>query len=252
MAAELCILIPLFILYYFGYIPIYLILIIYGFIYWLPKFFFIQLLEFFYPKVLTRVKSSKHIALTFDDVPYGSFEQILKELDKHQMKATFFIVSGDVDQITTNLLIEAVRNGHQLANHGETNSVHFFKSEKGLSNEISKCKNLIDNIYESAKVSIPENQFYRPGAGLFNGKMINFADKFGYKLALGSVYPNDPVIQSSTINYYYLINHICPGDIVIVHDRKWTPKMLIRLLNWMKSNNLKSVTLNELVENKLC
>ena len=68
-----------------------------------------------------------------------------------------------------------------------------------------------------------------------------------YKLTLGSVYPNDPIVRSSFINYWYLRTHIQGGDIVILHDRKWTPNMLTMLLKYMKDNNLVSVTVDQLL-----
>ena len=36
------------------------------------------------------------------------------------------------------------------------------------------------------------------------------------------------------------------GDIIVLHDRPWTPIMLNYLLPWMKENGYVSVTLDEL------
>jgi hypothetical protein len=92
---------------------------------------------------------------------------------------------------------------------------------------------------------LPKKMFYRPGCGLFNQRMIEITESLNYNLALGTVYPNDPVVCSSIINYYYLICHIEKGDIVILHDRKWTAPMLQWLLPWMISKSLKSVILDD-------
>lgn len=76
--------------------------------------------------------------------------------------------------------------------------------------------------------------------------MLRIVEAAGYKLALGSVYPSDPIVFSNYLNYLYLIAHIEPGDVIILHDRRWTPPMLDRLLPWMKAYGYESVTLETL------
>lgn len=248
MVIEVVLLIPLLALYHYKIISGYTIVSVALFVYWIPKFFFIRLLESNYPEIVTRKQHMWKVALTFDDVPYGAFQQILQVLDDNEMKGTFFVISGDVDDDTYRLLIKAVQNGHQLANHGLTNSMHVLKSKANLENEISSCQNLITEIYKLAGIELPKKQFYRPGCGLFNRQMLDTVKEFGLITALGSVYPNDPMIPFDIVNYLYLINHIEGGDVVVLHDRTWTPSMLIQLIEWMQINKLSSVTMNELLE----
>lgn len=219
---------------------------VFSFIYWTPKFFFVNLLEHAYPQIITRNHNSQNIALTFDDVPYGSFESILNILDVHGAKATFFIISGDVKD--RHSLIRAVKSGHQLANHGHTNSMHILKSSIDLDFEIRTCQQLIIDVYKEANVPLPAKQYYRPGCGLFNSNMLQLAKAYELQTALGSVYPNDAAIPFSLINYWYLIGHIEKGDVVVLHDRSWTPKMLPQLLKWLKQQKISSVTLDKLFE----
>ena len=142
------------------------------------------------------------------------------------------------------ILINAVKNGHQLGNHGNTNSMHLLKSAEGLHREIDVCDTMIREIYKRAGVMIPKTMVYRPGCGLFSRKMIQIVEDKGYRLALGSVYPNDPIMISSTVNYYYLISHLCDGDIVILHDRSWTVPLLKRFLPYLRNNNYCSATID--------
>lgn len=162
------------------------------------------------------------------------------------MKATYFIISGDVNDSNLNIFVNAIKNGHQLANHGKTNSVHFLKSQTKLKDEIMHCDKLIKDIYKIANIDLPQVMYYRPGCGVFNTKMIQLLSQLNYKLALGSTYPNDATITSSLINYFYLKNHIEAGDIIILHDRKSTPDLLEKLLPWLILKNLQSVTLTTL------
>ena len=260
MITEFTLLIPLLILYGFGIIGWKTILIVAFTWYWLPKFLFLDMfLEKFYPQIITHNKNhsqhfdnngNKLIALTFDDMPYGYHEQIIKLLDFHNMKGTFFIISSYVNDRNRQTLVNAVKNGHQLANHGKTNWMHAILSIDALVNEMYDCDQLIKKIYEEANVQIPDQMYYRPSCGLFTTKMLNIVKECDYKLALGSVYPNDPVIKSPQMNFWYIRLHIEPGDVVITHDRAWTPQMLQELLPYLTNNNYKSVTLNNLFNNK--
>jgi peptidoglycan/xylan/chitin deacetylase (PgdA/CDA1 family) len=188
------------------------------------------------------------IALTFDDSPYTSLHEILHILDQYEEKATFFIISGQVTTQYKEILKQAIKNGHQLGNHGHTNSMHALKSHNVLSDEITKCDNIIKQIYSEANVPLPKQMVYRPGCGLFNSMMLKLVKKLNYKLALGSVYPNDPIVIFPLINYLYLTYHIDHGDIIILHDRRWTPQMLEMLLQWMNLHKFQSVTLDEILQ----
>lgn len=216
--------------------------------YWLPKFIVINLLEYFYPKILTRnTHSGRYIALTFDDAISPSCGEIIKLLDKHSMKGTFFVISSTVTEENIDILIGAVKNGHQLGNHGKTDSIHFLKNDVDLIKEISHCDHIIRDIYKRANVPLPKKMVYRPGSGLFHSRMLEIVENMGYVLALGSVYPNDPVVRSPGINYLYLMNHIEKGDIVILHDRSWTVPLIKDLMEWLYFNNLESTTINKII-----
>lgn len=242
-------------LVYCGILPIYIFAGILFVIYWLPKCITVKFLNKIYPNILTHNKNTnkKQISLTFDDVPYNgtsSFTKIVQILDNYGMKGTFFIISGDVDDNSRKLLVDVVKNGHQLGNHGKRNTMHFCLSESSLIDEIEDCDKLITSIYNEVGISfsssIINKKIYRPGCGLFHNKMLEICDARNYKLTLGSVYPDDPLVCCPIINYYYLLSHIENGDIVILHDRKWTPQMLERLLKHMKSIEMESVTVDNL------
>lgn len=250
MIVELAIAVPLVLLYRYNIISWFHIILITLFVYWIPKFFFISGIEFFFPTVLTRIiNPNNKIALTFDDVPADlSYDNLIKTLDEHKVKATLFIISDYVDADSIQTLINAVKNGHQLGNHGRTNSAHILLSQTQLIAEIKHCDELIKDIYSKADVKLPKRMVYRPGSGLFSDRMIQDVHKLGYILAMGSVYPNDPIVRFSWINYYYLINHIESGDIVILHDRLWTWPMLQKLLPYLHKNKYQMMTINELLK----
>lgn len=250
MITELVVLSPFIMGWYLNIIPIYVVIAILFVYYWLPKIVVLDMImEPHFYKILVRVKSRDNkIALTFDDMPYGNHKDIINLLNTYNMKGTFFMISDYLTSENEQVFIDAVKQGHQLANHGATNSMHAIKKEENLYKEIDACHKAIVDIYNKANVPLPNNMFYRPGCGIFNKYMMNINNKYSnYRTALGSVYPNDPIMISPTINYYYLKYHIENGDIVILHDRKWTPKLLQKLLPWLINKGLDSITLDSLV-----
>lgn len=256
MITELFIISPLVLATIFGYIPFYLTLGVLAFIYQMPKMIFMSALEYFAPDVINvrrclNSRTLKLISLTFDDVPFDPkgevFREILDILNGSGMKGTFFIISSLVSESTMDILIQAVKDGHQLGNHGNSNTMHFLLSNEKLREEITTCDTLIKEIYSKAGVPLPKRMVYRPGCGLFGPSMLKLVKELGYELALGSVYPNDPMVRSSFINYHYLIRKIWPGDIVIVHDRVWTVPMLKNLVKWLKDKDLTSATIDDIL-----
>lgn len=251
MVFEIAIIASFCALYWYNFIRIYTLLTLILTMYWLPKWLFLDIfMDIFYPSIITRKRifqhDGKYIALTFDDAPYGAHEEIIKILDMYNMKGTFFVISDYVNNSNIHILVNAVKNGHQLANHGKTNFMHAVLPMKSLIKEIAICDLLIADIYREANVDLPLQMFYRPGSGLFTNKMLKHVESIGYKLALGSVYPNDPTMRNSFINYHYITNHLENGDVVIIHDRNWTVPLLKKLLPYLNENGYHPVTLNEL------
>ena len=76
-----------------------------------------------YETPISRVDTEeKKVALTFD-VAWGSenIEDILDILDKHNVKATFFLVGSWVDD-NEELVKEIHNRGHEIGNHSNTHS----------------------------------------------------------------------------------------------------------------------------------
>ncbi len=79
MITELLLGLPLFLSYCYGIIGLKTILLITSFIYWLSKWFFMNLvLEKYFPSLLSRrITGRPLISITFDDFPYGSYIEII-------------------------------------------------------------------------------------------------------------------------------------------------------------------------------
>lgn len=235
---------------YFGVVPLPIVGVVAGVLYWLPKWLFVHTLL---PRiVLTHMRRERRmVALTFNDVPYGSdgasLRAILDVLDRYGAKATFFVSANRKALAQRALLVDAVRRGHQLANNGTTYSAHALCGSARIKREIDHCERFIALVYEQARVYRSGRRYYRPGCGLTVPSMF----RYGHTVTLGSVYPNDPIFRWPRLNAWYIEQHLEPGDIVILHDRPWTAPTLRRLLPYMQREGYQIVTLDALLSDKV-
>ena len=91
-----------------------------------------------------RVKTNK-ICFTFDDGPSENTVKILAVLDKHQVKATFFVI-GENCLKHPEIIQKIVKSGHFIGNHSfsHQNSIGW-SSTKSVIKEIEKCNLVIEN-----------------------------------------------------------------------------------------------------------
>lgn len=176
-------------------------------------------------------KEKNTIYLTIDDVIYSnSFEEILNILKEYGVKATFFVIESYVTNENRELLVKAIKDGHHLANHGTKNSAHVLFNAFELEDEITKCEQLLKQLYSEAHIEYPKIKYFRPGCGYASTTTSYVCKKLGYKIVLGTVYPSDAFIPMPNVYAWLIINKIKNNDIIIIHDRWWTPSTLIKIL----------------------
>lgn len=198
--------------------------------------------------IIWRLNSSgKNLCLTIDDAIYSneSFCEILDILDKYKIKVCFFIISGYITPENEVFLIRALKNGHQLVNHGKTNYPHCLLPYEEISNEIKHCENKIIEIYEKAEIEVPKLKFYRPGSGLLSDAIRKFTIEHNYKIVLGTNYPSDPHLPFPWFLSNFVKFKLKDNDVIIIHDRSWTVKTLEYLLPDLIKMDYKFITLNE-------
>jgi peptidoglycan/xylan/chitin deacetylase (PgdA/CDA1 family) len=197
------------------------------------------------PGVVFRFETDrKIIALTIDDGPDGKTTgRILDVLDKHESQATFFIIG---DRIEGNeLLLERMRDeGHELANHTKANRPTIFLSSSSLEADLERTHEML--------APYGEIRWFRPGFGAYHRSMVETAAARGYRTALGDVFPYDVFVPSSGFHQRYVLSHIKPGSIIIVHDGggwgKRTAETLDAVLPQLREQGFVIVTLSRLAE----
>jgi len=183
------------------------------------------------------------VALTIDDGPDASTTPtLLNLLQEYSSKATFFLITKRIPG-NEHLVERMIEEGHELGNHMTREEPSIRLSRKEFVDDLIAA--------DSALTKFDEIRWLRPGSGLFTANMIDAAEANGYRIALGSVYPFDPLIPSSWFASKFILWRVRPGDIIVLHDHRWrgvrTAETLRRVLPELTDRGYQVVTLSELV-----
>lgn len=115
----------------------------------------------YFIKSVNRVKPGK-ICFTFDDGPSENTLKILDVLDKHEVKATFFVI-GEKCIKHPEIIQKMIKSGHFIGNHSFSHQNNIgWSSTKSVIQEIEKCNLAIEN------TAGYKTNLYRPPFGVTN------------------------------------------------------------------------------------
>jgi peptidoglycan/xylan/chitin deacetylase (PgdA/CDA1 family) len=182
------------------------------------------------------------LALTIDDGPDPeTTPAILDVLERNGARATFFVLSDRVEG-NEELLRRMVEEGHELGNHMARDFPSVELPPKQFESELLEA--------EQALSPFDHTRWFRPGSGWYNEEMLRILSKQGYEVALGSIYPLDAQIPSSSLARNVLLWRARPGAIIVLHDvgkrGLRTAKTLAEVLPELKRRGYRVVTLSEL------
>ena len=183
------------------------------------------------------------VAFTFDDGPEpGHTDAVLDVLATHGAHATFFL-TGERAVAHPDLVDRIAAEGHEVANHGWQLQMAVLLPAVRLRADIARTDSAL------RRVSVP--RWYRPSVGFYNRGVRWAAEAEGYRIALGSVYTNDPHVHDPGRHAEAILGTVRPGDIVVLHDgigdRVVAPEVLRRVLPELQRRGYRFVTLTELV-----
>ena len=182
------------------------------------------------------------IALTIDDGPDPrTTPKILETLGKYDAKATFFITTSRIKGCES--IIEAiVDHGHELGNHLTEDSPSIFLTDDEFEADLLKAHSMLEK-FESPVWMRPASGWYRPS-------MVAIANKRGYQVALGCIFPFDTFLVSSDFAADFILSKAFPGAIIVMHDTgTWgeeTAKTLDMVLPELSHQGYKILTLSNL------
>src|SRR5579862_4295949 len=109
-------------------------------------------------------RRSKQLALTYDDGPNDPHTfRLLEVLAKHDVKATFFLIGGFVEQ-RPDIVREIVKTGHVVGNHTYTHPNLTFESNGETRSQLERCTHAIENaVGQTPRLFRPPFGGRRPG-----------------------------------------------------------------------------------------
>jgi peptidoglycan/xylan/chitin deacetylase (PgdA/CDA1 family) len=196
----------------------------------------------------------KLVALTFDDGPSPVWTpQILEELRKAGVKATFFMIGRHVRSYPE-IARRVVQEGHEVANHTYNHNVLVYFKDEELEKEIRDTESAIKEV--TGQVT----RYFRPPKAWLTGREKKKIKKMGYEIVLWSLNSKDWVTFDDKYIIRYLVRNIRPGDIILFHDsggafsieggdRHETVLTIPRLVEKLGQQGYRFVTITELLEN---
>lgn len=184
----------------------------------------------------------KKIAISID-VSWGidRTDDILKVLDKYNIKATFFIVGAWIDQ-NPDKLKAIYEKGHEIGNHSNKHPIMTTTSKEQIIKEIA----IVD-----AKVMAITGQgttLFRCPSGAYNNLVIEAVEATNHYCIQWDVDSIDWKEQGAEIEYNRIIKNTKPGSIMLFHNNaKYTPENLPKILEFLRGQGYKFVKVSDLI-----
>ncbi len=182
----------------------------------------------------------KKVALTFDDGPDPKVtRQILETLQKHEAKATFFMLGSRVEYYP-DIVNEIKDAGHELGNHTWTHADLTKLGTERIAKEIEKTSAVIEEV-TGQKV-----EAFRPPYGAFNDTVNNTT---GLPIILWDVDTLDWKYRDPAKLLQMVKEHVRDRSIILMHDiHQSTADWLDAVLTYLKNEGYDFVTVKELEE----
>lgn len=160
-------------------------------------------------------QAGNRVLLTIDDGPHPQHTPaILDILDRHHIKAIFFLV-GDRAAEHPELVRDIIARGHEVGNHTQTHPATTFWALRpaGLWREIAGCQETLTSI-------CPEHppRLFRPPAGHHNMFTALVAQSLGLKMMLWNARGFDGVVQNVSFVRQRIHSRLKAGSIVLIHE----------------------------------
>jgi peptidoglycan/xylan/chitin deacetylase (PgdA/CDA1 family) len=155
---------------------------------------------------------SRQMALTYDDGPNDLYtERLLEVLDRHQVKATFFLIGRFVKQ-RPEIARTVVDAGHTIGNHTWDHPNLIFCSVAELRRQLQQTQHAI---FDATGV---EAKLFRPPFGGRRPDTLSVARSLGLQPVMWNVTCRDWKAKSADEIVGHAARQIRGGDVILLHD----------------------------------
>jgi len=189
---------------------------------------------------ITQLRNSgkKIVYLTFDDGPAPFSGQIIKQLEKYQFKATFFMIDGNIKRYPESVKL-MVESGETIGLHSVSHSQkEFYKSKETVLSELNQ------NRHTLKKVSGVNSYIMRTPYGSapkMTDEYKQAVKEKGYIMWDWNIdskdwYYKDKRYVNSVIDQIEQMKHHNGPLVILLHERKETLAHLPKLLDYLKEH----------------
>jgi peptidoglycan/xylan/chitin deacetylase (PgdA/CDA1 family) len=208
--------------------------------YWIKTNAFIK--KLFSNYVWDIPNTENKIYLTFDDGPTPEItEWTMKELEKHNVKATFFCIGNNIEKYPK-IFEKVIANGHSIGNHTfnhlngwKTSTEDYLENSRRCETEICNLKSEICNLF-------------RPPYGKIKASQAKKLRQSGYKIIMWDVLSADydrSISKEKCLEN--VLQNVKSGSIIVFHDSvKAFPHLEYTLPKALKYWNEKGIVFEKL------
>lgn len=189
-------------------------------------------------------KNQKLIALTFDDGPTSTTNEVLDILQKYNVKATFFLIGQNINQNTVNTMKRQVNMGCELASHSFTHQDMSRMSAQQIKDEQQRTASAIKNAVGA------DVKFFRPPYIAISNTMYQNID---VPFIQGTMHNDWLDNTSAQQRAQSVLNGARDGQIVLLHDfqgNSKTVQALPQIIEGLQKQGYTFVTVSELFQKK--
>jgi peptidoglycan/xylan/chitin deacetylase (PgdA/CDA1 family) len=157
-------------------------------------------------------RSSKQIALTFDDGPNDPYTlRLLDVLSRHNVHATFFLIGKHVRQ-RPDIAREIAHRGHVIGNHTFSHPLLIFTPAANIRGEIIRCRSAINDAVGD------HSNLFRPPWGARRGETLRVVRELGLEPVMWNITGYDWNARSVEFIEQKVAPKIRGGDVILLHD----------------------------------
>jgi peptidoglycan/xylan/chitin deacetylase (PgdA/CDA1 family) len=197
-------------------------------------------------ELITDVKTQeKVVALTYDDGPNPPYtNKLLDTLERLQVKVTFFVLGKNLEKYPQ-IAQEIFLKGHELGNHSYSHLPLIWKKASFIKSEIEKTDRLL------RQLGVEQEIHFRPPFGFKLLFLPYILAKMHKKNILWNVDPKDFAASEAKVIESYVLDHVKPGSIILLHDgggdRSLTIAATESLIQQLQAKGYQFKTVSELL-----